>query len=558
MSRYLNSAMKAFAEQQIRFAPVAVRIAQLEECEKLILDLDLEARYRYETVCEFITGYRSAETSWPEISGAELMHDLRCLIEDLSSSLKISAESVREPVLTVDEVSQRLNISPKTVGRWRDRGLPSRWFVINGRKRLGVKESSLQRFIHLHPDEVNRGRSVRPMSISEREQVICAARRLASEGRNLTEISRELGIQFQRSTETIRTILRNFDALCPENAVFPVERAVVGDPRMSMEHKELAAEFARQGVSIAEIARRFGRSKAVICASLAEMRAIRLKSLVVDFIDNPEFQRDDAESRIVSNLPTELPSATAQAPSGLPSYLTELYEVPLLTREEEQHFFRLMNFLKYRFVQLQKSLNPAKPVARLATEMEGLLEQIAQVKNHLIRSNLRLVVSIAKRHLRPGSNFFELVSDGNMSLIRAVEKFDYARGNKFSTYASWAIMKNFARSVPAENARMDRYRTGEDDVFSQSPDQRSDAVADVRRHLDQQTAIQIMMQELDGREQAVISCRFGLNQNAEPETLEQVGQRLGVTKERVRQIEVRTLEKLRRIAERRCVEIPGI
>ena len=64
------------------------------------------------------------------------------------------------------------------------------------------------------------------------------------------------------------------------------------------------------------------------------------------------------------------------------------------------------------------------------------------MKNQIIRSNLRLVVSIAKRHVGPSNNFFELVSDGNMSLIRAVEKFDYSRGNKFSTYASWAIMKN--------------------------------------------------------------------------------------------------------------------
>jgi RNA polymerase sigma factor (sigma-70 family) len=74
---------------------------------------------------------------------------------------------------------------------------------------------------------------------------------------------------------------------------------------------------------------------------------------------------------------------------------------------------------------------------------------------------LRLVVSIAKRHVGPVENFFELVSDGNMSLIRAVEKFDYARGNKFSTYASWAIMKNFARTIPDEHRHRDRFRTSQ-------------------------------------------------------------------------------------------------
>ena len=83
-------------------------------------------------------------------------------------------------------------------------------------------------------------------------------------------------------------------------------------------------------------------------------------------------------------------------------------------------------------------------------EIERLYDQAVTVKNQIVRANLRLVVSIAKRHVGPTDNFFELVSDGNMSLIRAAEKFDYARGNKFSTYASWAIMKNFARTIPDE------------------------------------------------------------------------------------------------------------
>ena len=69
-------------------------------------------------------------------------------------------------------------------------------------------------------------------------------------------------------------------------------------------------------------------------------------------------------------------------------------------------------------------------------------------KNQIIRSNLRLVVLIAKRHVGRSNNFFQLVIDANMSLIRTVEKFDFSRGNKFSTYASWAVMKNFSRTIP--------------------------------------------------------------------------------------------------------------
>ena len=88
-----------------------------------------------------------------------------------------------------------------------------------------------------------------------------------------------------------------------------------------------------------------------------------------------------------------------------------------------------------------------------------------ETKNQIVQANLRLVVSIAKRHVSASDDFFGLVSDGNMSLIRAVEKFDYARGNKFSTYASWAIMKNFARTIPDEFKHRDRFRTSHDEMF---------------------------------------------------------------------------------------------
>lgn len=126
----------------------------------------------------------------------------------------------------------------------------------------------------------------------------------------------------------------------------------------------------------------------------------------------------------------------------------------------------------------RQAINP-----RVVSKLEVLLADITEVKNLLIQSNLRLVVSIAKRYLKANSGFFELVSDGNISLIRAVKKFDYARGNKFSTYASWAILKNFARSVPAEHQRMDRFRTGNDEIFAQSLEQRGSIFIDEHMNL---------------------------------------------------------------------------
>ena len=96
-----------------------------------------------------------------------------------------------------------------------------------------------------------------------------------------------------------------------------------------------------------------------------------------------------------------------------------------------------MNYLKYRASRLRDTLDPARPKSSLMDQIEKLYDQVVATKNEIISANLRLVVSIAKRHVGPAESFFELVSDGNMSLIRAVEN-RFRPGNKFSIYASWA------------------------------------------------------------------------------------------------------------------------
>lgn len=323
------------------------------------------------------------------------------------------------------------------------------------------------------------------------------------------------------------------------------------------ERNESLLERSLLGESVACLAKAFSMSKTAVHSALMEARVKRLTEANVEYIDSDEFRQRNAEALICGHAPAVDDSTVSRIPNGLPAYLGELYRVPLLSKAQEQYYFRRMNFRKFQFSELRNELDIKKPSARMVSKLEALLADITEIKNLLIRSNLRLVVSIAKRYLKANTGFFELVSDGNISLIRAVEKFDYARGFKFSTYASWAILKNFARSVPAEHQRLDRFRTGNDEVFAQSSEQRGSFFIDEHMNNTQRAVIREMMQELDGREQKVIACRFGLSEGEEPETLEQVGSRLGVTKERVRQIEVRTLEKLRRIAERRAFEIPG-
>jgi RNA polymerase primary sigma factor len=306
------------------------------------------------------------------------------------------------------------------------------------------------------------------------------------------------------------------------------------------------------------LCRQYGRTRSSVYRVLNEMRAIRLLETKLEYMHNSAFEDASKSAEILADMPepADVKAARkARAPKGLPPYLASLYEVPLLTREQEAHLFRQMNFLKFQAAKQRETLDPTRAKSTEMDEIERLQEAALAVKNQIIRANLRLVVSIAKRHVGPSNNFFELVSDGNMSLIRAVEKFDFSRGNKFSTYASWAIMKNYARTIPEENHRRDRFVTGHEEMFEAAADTRTDEHEYESTLKRMQEAVRGMLGKLDDRERRIIISRFGLG-GASEQTLEQLGRELGITKERVRQIESRAQDKLRRYAGEQRLEIP--
>lgn len=552
--RYRNPAIKQLRDQQIKYAPREVQLTQISRAERLLDELNPAGTYRYPELCEKITSYRAEMYPDLVLSGSEAVHDLRCFVEDLSDSADIAVENAGEEVWTVDDVSKRFNVSSKTVSRWRDRGLVSRRFRFGGRKRVGFLRSSVERFVTKHADDVDRGTQFSQLSVEEREQLIYRARRLAKAGGCPTEISHRLARKFHRSPETVRYTLKNYDKDHPEAAVFPNALATITD-----EHKLEIYRGFRKGIAVEELAKKFGRTRASIYRLIAEVRAEILLEKPIDYMYSSVFDSPDAVATILQAAPVvERKSGVVKAPPGLPSYLNSLYSVPLLTKDEEVYYFRKMNFLKHQAAQLQKSIDITQPKTKDMDAIERYVDQANEVKNFLIRSNLRLVVSIAKKHMKPNANFFEMVSDGNISLIRAIEKFDFTRGFKFSTYASWAIMKNFARSIPAEYTQLDRFRTGNEEVFDQASDPRSDRLNEEFVNKRQHEALMEILSQLDARERDIIVSRYGLKEGAPPQTLEQVGQKLGVTKERIRQLESRALQKLRKIAEEEHLDVPGI
>ena len=554
-STYLHPVLRQLRDQQVRFAPRDKQLEQANRAERLLSEIEPARTYPYDYLCFRITDYRPTSFANMKLTGDQASHDLRLFVEDLTDAAAVPASAAGEEVLTVEEMAKKFNVSTKTISRWRQQGLVSRRFVFDGRKRLGFLRSSIDRFVGENTERVNRGMNFSQMSEVERDEIISRARRLAAANGCPSEVARRIAKKMNRSVETIRYTLKQFEQDHPDLAIFPTSTGPLSD-----ETKQKIYEQYRRDVSADELAKRYCRTKTSIYRIINEMRATRILELPLDYMSNPYFGREGAEKTIFGPMPGHDQPAPKKArlPSGLPPYLASLYEVPLLTREQEGYLFRKFNYLKYKATKLRQKLDPIRARSSLMEEIENLYDQAVTVKNQIVRANLRLVVSIAKRHVGPSDNFFELVSDGNMSLIRAVEKFDYARGNKFSTYASWAIMKNFARTIPDELRRRDRFRTSEAEMFSAAPDRRSDQYGQESAQSQRVVQIGRILEKLDEREQKIIMSRFGLDHSTEPLTLKEVGQEMGVTKERVRQIEARALAKLRQAAHDEKIEVPGI
>ena len=552
-STYRSPVIKELRDQQVRFAPRSKKLEQVERAERLLAEIDPEKTYSYEYLCYRITDYRPKASPELIMSGEAARHDVRLFVEDVSDAANVHVRDLNEPVHTVEDLSRMFRVSTKTISRWREQGLVSRRFIFDsGRKRVGFLQSSVDRFVARNLAKVKRGERFSQLTDQEREEIIERARRLARAGASQSEAARRIAKHLNRSVETIRYTLKQFDKKHPDLAIFPGNSGPLTD-----ELKGRIYQDYRRGVGVAELAKRFGRTRTTIYRVVNEMRARRILELPLEYIYNEVFDQPGVEQRILGPAPEpERPPKKARVPSGLPPYLASLYEIPLLTREQEYHLFRKFNYLKYRASKLREGLNPARASSSVMDEIERLYEEAVKTKNEIVQANLRLVVSIAKRHVTPSEDFFSLVSDGNMSLIRAVEKFDYARGNKFSTYASWAIMRNFARTIPDEFKYRERFRTSQDEMFAAQRDYRRGQYEQESEQRRREQEIDRILSRLDEREQRIIISRFGLDHSQEPKTLKEVGSLFGVTKERIRQIEARALNKLRMAAEEERIELP--
>lgn len=544
MRGYHYESMGELAKQLAK-GLLRLRKGYIDAAEELAHVIEVDKEYPYDFVVYRLTGYRpSRKEPAKAMQGGKLLKDIQTLILELCDSFDHGVGLYSEPVYDTRALSQHFRVATKTIQRWRRQGLIARRMIFpNGKRRIAFLQSSVSAFTSKRRQQVERSSRFSQLTDEEREDIIQRARRMATfTDCCLHDVAKRIAARTSRAVETIRYTIRNHDKKNPEQAIFPE----LSDPLDDSNRETIYQSFLR-GVAVPVLAERFKRTRSSIYRIINEMRAQRLLSLEIDYVYNNQFDLPEADEAILGPFPAadKKASRTPRAPKDLPPYLASLYEVPLLTGEQEQYLFRKYNYLKHKADRLRQKIDAANPKMNDVSQVEALLAQTNAVKNQIIRANLRLVVSIARKHLTGGpQGLFELISDGNISLMRAVEKFDYARGYKFSTYASWAIMKNFARSVPRERYRMGRFLTGQEEALDiaagmQTYEGQEFGLNEVRESLDN------VLAQLTPRERTILTDHYGLDDNGRQATLEQLGRKFGISKERVRQIEINALKKLR-------------
>ena len=532
-----SSIQQLFVDE--RFSPIRQKLKMLETAQELSAIISPQQQYPFEFVCYKITGYRPETLAAPHlINGEILSSDLACFVLSMSKTISQPVQMITEKFYTIDELAEKLDVSAKTINRWRKKGLISRSLIFeDGKRKIAIFDSALNDFLKENDELVNKSSNFSRLSEEQKKEVVELTLSLAQQHPSWSrqKLIREVARCSGRAVETIRyTLVNNFKTLTSKFVTSP---AVITPAQAANIYNSY-----KNGTSVKNLMTAYNRSRSSIYRIINQQKARYLVASEIQFINSEDFKDPEKVAKILAESPeAELKISPADM-ENLPGNVNKINDMPLLTRDQELDLFMLYNCAKFeasRLCELSNNSDGVKSIRRI----EGLLKRAEKIKNILVCANLRLVVSIARNHINKGATFSDLISEGTVALMRAVEGYNYRKGFRFATYASWAITRSFAESVPDKSVSI-----GSDVDHLHSDMRRNDVAAVPAIEQAGEDLDLVISKNLNEREQYVIRSHFGLDGSLirrNYKSMKQIGADLGISGERVRQIELQALQKLR-------------
>lgn len=431
---------------------------QVVRCEKLHDEIDAADAYPVEYIVYRVTGYRSEIQHDEMLVGEAVASDLRLLIDLLSRSVSAPLDK-NEKVYTRDELAKHLQISTRTIARWRKSGLRWRWMTPGEdvTPQLMFTQKAVDHFCAAESTLVERAQRFTRIPDAKRDQLIEQARSFRRENPDLSlnQAARRLADETGRAIETVRQLLGQHDREHEGDKIFTVDAGP-----MTVGQKRLIARARRMGVSVQKIADRFNRSASSVYRIARERRAADWRQTRIDYIANATFERLDADEVILAGPMLDasaLAEGSRQPVDDLPTELHPLFSYSPMAPAHQRLLFRRYNYLKFKAARLRDQLDRYQPSAGDLDAIQFHLEQARAIRGQLARANLSVALSVARRHQVGGpdssAHLLGLLEQGAEVLFTAIESYDLTRQESFTSYLTYHLMRRFVGDSAAPSVK---------------------------------------------------------------------------------------------------------
>ncbi len=442
---------------QLSAAATPRRRDVLRRAEALHDQIDPDTAYPFEFIAFRLTGFRRDYGVDALLIGAALRPDLRTLIDALSKTLDLPPADGDS--LTADALALKLNVSTKTLARWRKDGLRWRWItpMPGARRVIGFTADAVDHFTRQHEQRVARAATFTQLSAEDRRHLLERARRLAAASdATFNRVAAHLARRSGRALETIRLLLEKHDRDHPESPLFADRTGP-----LTARQKRLISRAYRMGIGVGKLSARFRRSRATIYRTILDRRAAVARRLRLAYVPHAQFDLPEAEAVYMRAglVPPRGTSPLSAVPvDALPEPLRPLYIQPVISPDKIRSLFLRYNFLKHRAVQARHRFDHAPARATDLEAFEHDVSRAARVRSLLVAWHLPVVLSVARRHLvgQPDPNASRLVALlelGNPVLIEAVEAYDAAARPTFESVLTNRLLRAFAEIPQSRRAQ---------------------------------------------------------------------------------------------------------